>query len=356
MGVRVPIAAAGPYGDRAGGGSLHVPPGVEPIFDEALANGQVIVVNDFRASRYAATPIPLPFRPQAALVVPLVDASGTLGLLTASELDEPRRFEASAAEEARLLGAVATVAIRRVLLLEDLRRAGRAKDEFLTSVSHELRTPLNVVLGYLQLLNERAFGPLNAEQVDTIERVEKGARSQLALVNDLLDLAEIERGSLQCTFEPVRIADLVGELADVVNALVAGRPIAFSADVPGELMVQSDRERLKQVMINLLGNAAKFTERGAIRLRAYAADDRVTIEVADTGAGMEAAFVARATEPFVRGDGQRTGSGLGLAIVARVLRALGGALAIDSRPMVGTTVCIMLPSAAAVADERSAVS
>ena len=82
-----------------------------------------------------------------------------------------------------------------MLLVDDLRRASRAKDEFLTAVSHELRTPLNVVLGYLQLLAERAFGPLTSEQEDTIRRIEKGARSQLSLVNDLLDLAGIERGA-----------------------------------------------------------------------------------------------------------------------------------------------------------------
>ena len=88
----VPIAAAGPYGDRAAGRALHVPPGVEPIFDEAVRTRQVIVVNDFHTSPYAATPIPLPFRPKAALVIPLVDASGLLGILTASELDQPQRF------------------------------------------------------------------------------------------------------------------------------------------------------------------------------------------------------------------------------------------------------------------------
>jgi len=341
----VPIAAAGAYGDRASGGSLHVAPGAEPVFDEALLTRQVLVINEFRSSRYAVTPIPLPFRPQAALVIPLVDGSGTLGILTASELDDPKRFDPSTAEQARVLGAVATVAVRRMLLLEDLRRAGRAKDDFLAAVSHELRTPLNVVLGYVQLLTENTFGPLTNEQADTIRRVETGARSQLALVNDLLDLAKIERGGLVCVLAPVRVADLVEELTDIVQALVAGRSIVFTADVPAELLVHSDRERLKQVLVNLLGNAAKFTERGEIKLRAARSDASVAIEVVDTGVGMEPGFLMHATEPFVRGDGGSTGSGVGLAIVARVLRALGGSLAIDSRPGVGTTVRIELSAA-----------
>ncbi len=341
----VPIAAAGPYGDRAAGGTLHVPPGVEPIFDEALRTGQVMVVNDFRSSPWVEAPIPLPFRPQAAMVIPLVDTTGTLGILTASELDEPQRFGASSAEEGRMLGAVTTVAIRRMLLLEELRRAGRTKDEFLAAVSHELRTPLNVVLGYVQLLSEHAFGPLTPEQADSIHRVEMGARSQLALVNDLLDLAAIERGAIHCDFGPVRLSDLAPELEDVVQGLIAARPIAFSIDLPAALVARTDRERLKQVLVNLLANAAKFTARGRISVQACAEGDSVAIEVADTGAGMEPAFVQRATEPFVRGEGKAAGSGLGLAIVSRVLRALGGELAIESRPGEGTTVRIRLPAA-----------
>lgn len=340
----VPIAAAGPYGDRAAGRSLHVPPGVEPGFDEAVRTQQVLVINDFRASRYAATPIPLPFRPQAAMVIPLFDGSGTLGVLTASELDEPQRFGPDAGEQGRLLGAVATVAVRRMLLLEELQRAGRAKDEFLATVSHELRTPINIVLGYVQLLTEQAFGPLSRDQADTVARVEKGARNLLALVNDLLDLASIERGAITCDFGPVRIRDLEPELADSTRALIGGRGLAFSSDVPDGLIAWTDRERLKQVLLNVLGNAVKFTTEGSIGLRAFADGERTAIEVVDTGSGMEPGFLGRATEPFVRGDGS-SGSGLGLAIVARMLRVLHGSLAIDSQPGRGTSVRILLPSA-----------
>ena len=345
----VPIAAAGPYGDRAAGGTLHVPPGVEPVFDEALRCAQVIVVNRFRESRFAASPIPLPFRPQAALVIPLTDAAGTLGLLTASELDDPTPFPPDTAEQGRLLGAVATVAVRRMLLLDELQRAGRTKDDFMAAVSHELRTPINVVLGYVQLLSEQAFGPLTPEQADTMARVEKGARSQLALVNDLLDLARIERGGLSCEFSPVHLKALVAELHDVAHALIGSRPVSFTTDVPTDVLAWTDHERLKQVLVNLLTNAAKFTQSGSITLRASNDGDTVAIDVADTGVGMEPGFVRHATEPFVHGDGGGAGSGLGLAIVARVLRVLGGSLHIDSRPGAGTTVRVLLPSPAAAA-------
>ncbi|MEW6271738.1 MAG: ATP-binding protein [Thermodesulfobacteriota bacterium] len=341
----VPIAAAGPYGDRASGGSLHVPPGVEPAFDEVIETRRVLVLNEFRSSRYAATPVPLPFRPQAATVIPLADESGVLGILTASELDDPLRFGPDAADEARLLGVAATVAIRRMLLVEDLRRAGRAKVDFLATVSHELRTPLNVVLGYVQLLADSAFGTLTAEQAETVRRVEAGARSQLALVDDLLELAELERGDLRCEPAPLRLCELVDEIRQIVAPQLAGRPISFAIDLPPDVVALTDRERLKQVLLNVLGNAAKFTERGEIRLAARRAPSGIEVTVSDTGVGMEPGFVGRSTEPFVRGEGSGRGAGLGLAIVSRVLRVLGSGLAIDSRPGAGTTIRIVLPAA-----------
>ena len=348
----VPLAAAGPYGDRAAGGTLHVPRSVEPAFDEALRTRTVLVMNEFRSTRYAATPIPLPFRPQAAMVMPLTDETGTIGLLTASELDDPHRFGRDAAEQGRLVSAVATVAMRRVLLLEELQRAGRVKDDFLATVSHELRTPINVVLGYVQLLTESTFGPLSPDQTDTVARIERGARSLLALVDDLLDLASIERGALPCEMSAVPLGTLLDELGDATRTLIGTRPIRFSARVEGEPVAWTDPNRLRQTLLNVLANSVKFTLRGTIELRARAADGRVVLEVADTGSGMEPGFVGRATEPFVRGDAS-TGSGLGLAIVARVLRVLGGNLAIDSRPGEGTTVRIDVPAADAARVEHA---
>ncbi|MBY0279638.1 GAF domain-containing protein [Candidatus Binatia bacterium] len=351
----VPVAAAGPYGDRATGGKLHVPPGVEPGFDEALRTRQVLVINAFRSSSYAETPIPLPFRPQAAMVMPLTDAVGTIGLLTASDLDDPYRFGPDAAEHGRLLSAVATVAMRRMLLVEELQRAGRAKDEFLATVSHELRTPINVVLGYVQLLTEQTFGPMSAEQLDTMGRIERGARSLLALVDDLLDLARVERGAIACERRAVSLAPLFDELGDAARALIGARPIRFSSTITGSPVALTDPDRLRQVLLNVVGNSVKFTAQGSIDVRAWTEGERVVVEVADTGSGMEPAFLGRATEPFVRGD-TSTGSGLGLAIVARVLRVLDGDLAIDSSPGEGTTLRILVPAAAAAAHTPSNAS
>lgn len=351
----VPVAAAGPYGDRATGGKLHVPPGVEPGFDEALRSRQVLVINEFRSSRYAETPIPLPFRPQAAMVMPLTDAVGTIGLLTASELDDPHRFGPDAAEHGRLLSVVATVAMRRMLLVEELQRAGRAKDDFLATVSHELRTPINVVLGYVQLLAEQTFGPMSTEQLDTLRRIERGARSLLALVDDLLDLARIERGAIACERHAIALVPVLDEVGDAARALIGARPIRFSSTITGNPIALTDPERLRQVLLNVVGNSVKFTAHGSIDVHAWREGERVVVQVADTGSGMEPAFLGRATEPFVRGE-TSTGSGLGLAIVARVLRVLDGDLAIDSKPGEGTTLRILLPAAEAAAHTPSNAS
>jgi len=340
----VPYGTAGPYGERAAGGALHLPRGAEPAFDEALRTREVLVLNDFRSTPWAETPIPAPFRPAAALVIPLHDDAGVLGILTASELDEPFRFGASDAEDARLLGAIATVAIRKGMLLEELKRADRAKSEFLANVTHDLRTPLNVFLGYTQLLSEGAFGVLSAEQVDTLTRMERSARGQLALINDLLDLAQIEQGKLVCRLERVHVADLVAPLREMMEALLRGRPIEFDAEIAPDACAHTDAGRLHQMLVNLLGNAAKFTRRGRVRLVAQRRADLVEIAVIDTGPGIEAGFSAKAIEPFVRGESREAGAGLGLAIVARLLRALGGGLAIESAPGQGTTVRITLPA------------
>lgn len=343
-GALVPFGAAGPYAERVTGGPLHLPPGAEPGFDEALRTREVLVINDFRNSPWAETPIPVPFRPAAALVIPLHDDAGTLGLLTASELNEPFRFGPAAAEDARLLGTLATVAIRKALLVEALKRADRAKSEFLANVTHDLRTPLNVFLGYTQLLAEGAFGRLTEEQTDTLGRMERSARGQLALINDLLDLARIEQGKLTCHRSRVDIGDLVTPLREMMDALLRGRPIDFEVDIAPEAIAHTDPDRVHQVLVNVLGNAAKFTLRGSIRLDAERRGDAVEIAVSDTGPGIEAAFTERATEPFVRGETPAAGAGLGLAIVARLLRVLGGGLSIDSAPGHGTTVRILLPA------------
>ena len=343
-GQLVPHAIAGPYGERAGLGQLHLPPSAEPAFEEALHTREVLAVNDFARSRYGPTPFPVPFRPRAAMTIPLFDGVGVLGILTASELEEPQRFEPRDAIDGKLLGAIATGAIRKGLLLADLQQASTAKSEFLASVSHELRTPLNVLLGYTEMLAEGSFGSVSSEQVSTLDRMSQVARSQITLVNDLLDISKIEQRRLDVRRETFRLAELIDHLRGAMSTLLRGRPIEFLTEVPEELAVYSDRDRLRQVLVNLLSNAAKFTTEGTISLTASHWDGGVEVAIADTGAGIDVAVQGRETEPFVAGATPGGGAGLGLAIVARIVRALDANFTIESTAGRGTTARLRLRS------------
>jgi signal transduction histidine kinase len=315
---------------------------VSPATD-ALRTGQVLVLNQFQQTHYA--PLMRRFRPAAVLAAPLEDAAGPVGVLTVADLEEPFRFGPTDEADARLLAAIATVALRKGLLVEALTRANAAKSEFLASVSHDLRTPLNVIMGYAQLLAEETFGPVSAEQADALGRVLRTAGNQLALIDDLLDLARIEQGKLGCELRAVAVADVVPALSELMEALLRARPVRFEAAVADDAVAWTDPERLRQVLCNLLTNAAKFTDEGFVRLHAGRDGGTVVIRIADTGVGMEPHLRERALEPFVHGEGRAAGSGLGLAIVARVLPALRGTLALDSTPGAGTTVEVRLPAA-----------
>jgi signal transduction histidine kinase len=256
------------------------------------------------------------------------------------------------------LGGTAVISVVASALGERLRRreyrgrvalgqALKHKSEFLASVSHDLRTPLNVVIGYSQLLAEGSFGPLTAEQRDTVARIIRTSTMQMTLINDLLDLARIEQGKLAYHCQPVAIGDLVPQLRDMMEALLRARPIRFEADVTQDAVTWSDPERLVQVLANLLTNAAKFTREGYVRLAAARDGALVRVSVVDSGPGMDADLRTRALEPFVRGAGDAPGWGLGLAIVDRLVRLLGGRIEIESRIGSGTTVAIVLPAAEA---------
>ncbi len=323
---------------------VHIPFDAEPAFRDAIAAGTPLVLNDFMNTPQGQTRLASMLHPAALLVIPLADASGPVGALTVVDLDEKFRFGPIDAEDAQLLGTFATVAVRKVMLLEALQRASAAKSEFLASVSHDLRTPLNILLGYTQLIAEGTFGDVTVAQADTLARMERTAGAQLTLIDDLLDLARIEQGKLGCTMRAVHVGELVGALREMMDALLRDRPVGFEVDIAIDAVARTDRERLRQILVNLLANAAKFTQAGCVRLVAARTGERVDITVADTGPGMEPGIASQALEPFVHGDSPAAGSGLGLAIVSRLLRLLGGDVDIDTAPGRGTTVRVRLPA------------
>jgi signal transduction histidine kinase len=229
--------------------------------------------------------------------------------------------------------------------------ASRAKSDFLATMSHELRTPLNAIQGYAQLLEMEVHGALTAAQRDAVARIDRSQQHLLGLINAVLNLARIESGRVEYACEPVAVEALCASVDPLVRPLFDRRGLAYAcAGVPPGLVARGDEEKARQVLLNLLSNAAKFTAAGGRVTLAAArdADGRVTLAVRDTGIGIPADKLGAIFDPFVQVDGSRTrraeGTGLGLAISRDLARGMGGDLTVESTPGVGSTFTLALPA------------
>ncbi len=235
----------------------------------------------------------------------------------------------------------------------ELEKANRLKSDFLASMSHELRTPINALIGYASLMLDRLYGELTPKQEQGLNRIQASAQHLLALINDILDLAKIEAGKMPVNVGEVRLADVAGEIAEQIDPMVRKKLLAFDVDVPADLPVlHTDRTKVKQILLNLLSNAAKFTHEGRVALRAYAEPGGVVISVTDTGIGIAREDREAIWDDFRQIDQSRTreygGTGLGLSITKKLVRALGGTVTVDSEPGVGSTFTVRLPADAPV--------
>ncbi len=226
--------------------------------------------------------------------------------------------------------------------------ANRAKSEFLSRMSHELRTPLNAILGFAQLLQLEAQAP---EQRESVEHILKGGRHLLDLINEVLDISRIETGRLYLSPEPVPVGDLLREACDLIAPLATGRGIRVRLEAAAaDRHVDADRQRLKQVLLNLLANAVKYNrDGGAVTAACEAAPgDRLRIRVSDTGPGIPPALLERLFMPFDRLGAEQSGvegTGLGLALTKRLVEAMGGAVGVESALGQGSTFWVELPLA-----------
>src|SRR5262249_20075737 len=227
--------------------------------------------------------------------------------------------------------------------------ANRAKSEFLSRMSHELRTPLNAILGFGQLLDMGAPTPRQRQQV---EQILKGGRHLLELINEVLDLARIEAGSLHLSPQPVAVRQVCAEVCDLVRPLAEKHGVRVEAPCTAgaDLHVRADNQRLKQVFLNLLGNGVKYNRaHGCVSLSwEELPEGRVRLAVRDTGPGIAPEKRQRLFNPFDRLGAEATpveGTGLGLVLSKRLTEAMGGTLDLTSTPGRGTTVFVDLPRA-----------
>ena len=238
-------------------------------------------------------------------------------------------------------------------------QASAAKSEFLSRMSHELRTPLNAILGFAQLLKMSDGEPLSGGQRQKIEVMEQAGQHLLAVINDVLDLSRIESGRLPLSLEPVSTRAAFEHALDLVGNLAADFGVHLQPCGECEdLTVLADRTRLQQVLVNLLSNGVKYNRRGGrVSVQARREDDRVMLEVHDTGRGMTEDQLAHLFEPFNRLGAEQTGvegSGIGLVIVKRLLQVMDGDLEVQSTPEEGTRMRCWLPLSTGPALMRSA--
>ncbi len=237
---------------------------------------------------------------------------------------------------------------------EEAERGSRFKDQFLSTMSHELRTPLNAVLGFSDLLADESYGPLNDRQRRYVEHIHTGGKHLLTLISDILDLSKIEAGRMELTNESLRVEAIFGEVLSVMRPLADKKSQSLSKNSQPGFVVRADSVRFKQVLMNLLGNAIKFTPKGgSIELGAHLAGGRVRVEVRDNGPGIPPTEQQRIFEAFyrLREFGKKTeGTGLGLAITHRLVELHGGELTLDSEVGKGSCFYFSLPVAVAIQD------
>jgi signal transduction histidine kinase len=257
-------------------------------------------------------------------------------------------------EELRTLNEQLTehaIELERQRLIAD--EANHAKSAFLAAMSHELRTPLNAIGGYVQLLEMGIHGPVTEAQLEALGKVARSQRHLLRLINEVLNLAKIEAGGVNYEIRPVALKDIADDVLPMVEPQMAERGLSCEVKVPPALRARADRDKAEQVLLNLLGNAVKFTPRGGrIRVTARMDDlmpERVLLEVSDTGIGIPADRLDKVFEPFVQVSTDHArraeGTGLGLAISRDLARGMGGELTAESVLGKGSTFTLILPRA-----------
>jgi signal transduction histidine kinase len=291
---------------------------------------------------------------RALLGVPLMREGTAIGVLNIGR-SAPRPFTAQQIELAETFADQAVIAIENVRLFDEiqdksrqLEEASQHKSQFLANMSHELRTPLNAILGYTELMADGAYGEPSEKMLGILKRLEANGKHLLGLINDVLDLSKIEAGQLVLELSDYCVQDIAQTVRSTLEPLAADKKLAFKLELAPELPPgHGDGRRLTQVLINLVGNAIKFTDVGEVAIKAEANDGSFHVSVCDTGPGISAADQAKLFQEFQQADNAITkkkgGTGLGLAISKRIIEMHGGKIWVESKPGQGSTFTFTLP-------------
>jgi signal transduction histidine kinase len=330
-------------------------PGRGSVIGRTVAEARTIHVPDVKAdSEYTMTEMQETVGFRTVLGVPLLREGRPVGVITLLR-NEVRPFTDREIELVTTFADQAGIAIENVRLFDEIQdksrqlaEASEHKSRFLANMSHELRTPLNAILGYTELIQDSVYGAPPEKMVAVLERISRNGKHLLGLINDVLDLSKIEAGQLVLALNDYSLKDVVHGVYGAVETLAASKNLAFKVEMaPNMPAGRGDERRLTQVLLNLVGNAIKFTDNGEIMIKASAADGAYNLAVRDTGPGISEADQSKLFQEFQQADSSITkskgGTGLGLAISKRIIEMHGGRIWVESRPGEGSTFSLTLP-------------
>jgi PAS domain S-box-containing protein len=352
--------ATGAAGQKLKERNHYLPVGSKSTVGEATRSGEVVVVNN-TALASLHKPNPLLPETKAETAIPLRISNRIIGALDiqSTEIDA---FSEDDIAILQLLTDQIAVGIDNARsynmaqqAVEEMREVDRLKSQFLANMSHELRTPLNSIIGFARVIIKGIDGPTTDLQQQDLTAIFNSGQHLLGLINDILDLSRIEAGKMELTFDDVNIADLVSSVMSTAAGLVKDKSIKLKPEMAEGLpLVRADAMRVRQVLINFLSNAAKFTEEGEIVVKAYQeqldnGQPAVTITVTDTGPGIAEEDQAKLFQPFSQVDASLTrkvgGSGLGLSICHHLIQMHNGRIGVNSAPGKGSTFYFSIPVA-----------
>ena len=291
---------------------------------------------------------------RALLVVPLLGRDHVLGTLVVRR-KAPGAFPQNTVDLLKTFAAQSVLAIQNAHLFTEideksrqLEIASQHKSQFLANMSHELRTPLNAILGYTELILDNIYGETPDKMREVLDRLQANGKHLLGLINDVLDLSKIEAGQLTLDLADYSLKDVVHTVFTAVESLATGKKLALTVDVAPKLPPgHGDERRLAQVLLNLVGNAIKFTDKGEVAIKATISDGSFTVAVRDTGPGIAPSDQGKIFEEFQQADNSATkrkgGTGLGLSIAKRIIAMHGGRIWVESDVGKGSTFAFTIP-------------
>lgn len=280
------------------------------------------------------------------MMVPMIARGRAIGAVALVSADPSHPFAQQDLTLAEDIAARAALAVDNARLYADAQAANQTKTDFLAVLSHDLRTPLNAIIGYAELLNMGIPDRLSDGARERLQRIRTAGKHLLYLLNELLEFARLDAGHEELRLMEVDVREIVTDVAAVAEPLAQQRQLRLEVDLPANpVVLRTDPDKLRQVLLNLAGNAVKYTAQGEVRVGLHArGDHQALIRVQDTGAGIAPEHLKDIFEPFWQLDptqrGQGGGTGLGLSIVRRLVQMLGGEVSVESEPGRGSTFTV----------------